>query len=150
MTEPEPLPYDKCLELLRAAIVGRVAFNVPEGPRIIPVNYTTVGDAIIFRTTPYSLLGTHADRAPMAFEIDQIDYADHKGWSVVATGTAELVEDVSALADEGPLWDPKPWAGGASRLLYVRLPWNELTGRRLGGGWTRENELPVRRRSGRT
>jgi nitroimidazol reductase NimA-like FMN-containing flavoprotein (pyridoxamine 5'-phosphate oxidase superfamily) len=144
MHEPESLPYEKCLELLRGAIVGRVGFNVPEGPRIIPVNYTVVGDAIVFRTTPYSLLGTHA-RGPMAFEIDQIEYADQKGWSVLAVGTAEPVEDVSELADQGALWDPKPWAGGASRLLYIRLRWTELTGRRLGGGWTRENELPVRR-----
>ena len=139
------LSYEKCVELLRGAIVGRVAFTVPEGPRIIPVNYTTVGDAIVFRTTPYSLLGTHANGMAMAFEIDHIDYADHKGWSVVATGVAEFVEDVAELAGEGGLWDPKPWAGG-TRLLYVRLPWIEVTGRRLGGGWTRENELPVRRR----
>ena len=145
MTEPELLSYDKCVELLRGAIVGRVAFNVPEGPRIIPVNYTTVGDAIVFRTSPYSLLGTHA-QGPLAFEIDHIDYADQKGWSVVAVGVGELVEDVPALADEATLWNPKPWAGGASRLLYVRLPWTEVTGRRLGGGWTYDNELPVRRR----
>jgi uncharacterized protein len=145
MPEPESLSEEKCLELLRGAIVGRVAFNVPDGPRIVPVNYTTVGDAIVFRTTPYSELGRHGNRTAMAFEIDQIDYADHKGWSVVAAGVAEFVENTAELSAEGGLWDPKPWAGGG-RLLYVRLPWTTLTGRRLGGGWTRENELPVRRR----
>jgi nitroimidazol reductase NimA-like FMN-containing flavoprotein (pyridoxamine 5'-phosphate oxidase superfamily) len=145
MSEPETLSYEKCLELLRAAIVGRVAFNTEQGPRIIPVNYTTVGDAVVFRTTPYSLLGTHAQGARLAFEIDHIDYADQKGWSVVATGTGELVEDVRDLSDASALWNPKPWAGGSSRLLYVRLPWSEVTGRRLGGGWTHDNELPVRR-----
>ena len=140
------LSHDKCVELLRGAIVGRVAFVAPGGPKIVPVNYTTVGDAIVFRTTPYSELGTHGNGTAMAFEIDHIDYADHKGWSVVATGVAEFVEDVvQELATEGGLWDPKPWAGG-TRLLYVRIPWDEITGRRLGGGWTRENELPVRRR----
>jgi hypothetical protein len=30
----------------------------------------------------------------MAFEIDHIDYADHKGWSVVVTGVAQFVQDV--------------------------------------------------------
>jgi nitroimidazol reductase NimA-like FMN-containing flavoprotein (pyridoxamine 5'-phosphate oxidase superfamily) len=144
MTEPQELSRDKCEELLRAAIVGRVAFIVPEGPRIIPVNYTTVDDAILFRTMPYSLLGRHAE-GPLAFEIDHIDYADQKGWSVVATGRGELVEDVPSLAAGHAFWNPKPWAGG-NRLLYVRLPWEELTGRRLGGGWTHANELPVRRR----
>jgi nitroimidazol reductase NimA-like FMN-containing flavoprotein (pyridoxamine 5'-phosphate oxidase superfamily) len=146
MTEPETLSEDKCVELLRGAIVGRVAFNAPDGPRIVPVNFTTVGDAVVFRTTPYSELGTHGNGTAMAFEIDHIDYADHKGWSVVVTGVAQFVEDVQELAEDGILWNPKPWAGGASRLLYVRLPWDRISGRRLGGGWTRENELPVRRR----
>ena len=143
MSEPETMTYEKCLELLRAAIVGRVAFTVSGVPRIVPVNYTTVGDSVVFRTTPYSELGRHA-QGPMAFEIDQIDYEDQKGWSVVATGEGHLVEDVAELAEQGELWNPRPWAGG-SRLLYVRLRWTELSGRRLGGGWTRENELPVRR-----
>jgi nitroimidazol reductase NimA-like FMN-containing flavoprotein (pyridoxamine 5'-phosphate oxidase superfamily) len=131
MSEPEALTYDKCVELLRGAIVGRVAFNVPEGPRIIPVNYTTVGDAVVFRTTPESMLGTYAE-GPLAFEIDHVDYSDQKGWSVLATGVGELVDDVRALAEEADFWNPRPWA--------------EVTGRRLGGGWTHDNELPVRRR----
>jgi uncharacterized protein len=144
MSDLAELPGDKCEELLRASIVGRVAFNTDEGPLIIPVNYTTVGDAILFRTSAYSELGTHAAGQPLAFEIDHIDYDDHKGWSVVAVGQGELVEDTEGLADESPFWNPKPWAGGA-RTLYIRLPWTRLTGRRLGGGWTRANELPVRR-----
>lgn len=138
------LTYAKCEELLRAAIVGRVVFNTEAGPRVVPVNYTTVGDAVVFRTTPYSELGTHVAGQPLAFEIDHIDYQDHKGWSVVAVGTGEVVEDTTALEDADPFWNPKPWAGGA-RVLYVRMPWTQLTGRRIGGGWTRENELPVRR-----
>jgi len=143
MSDLVELPREKCEELLRASIVGRVAFNTAEGPEIIPVNYTTVGDAVVFRTTPYSRLGTHA-AGPLAFEIDHIDYDDHKGWSVLAIGVGELVENVGELAGEGAFWNPKPWATGA-RVLYVRMPWTRLTGRRIGGGWTRENELPVRR-----
>jgi len=144
MSDLVELPREKCEELLRASIVGRVAFNTAEGPEIIPVNYTTVGDAVVFRTTPYSRLGTHA-AGPLAFEIDHIDYDDHKGWSVIAYGVGELVEDTSELQEVTGFWNPKPWAGGA-RPLYVRLRWKRLSGRRIGGGWTRENELPVRRR----
>jgi hypothetical protein len=144
MNELAELSADKCEELLRASIVGRVAFNTVDGPQIVPVNYTTVGDAVLFRTTPYSQLGTHAAGRPLAFEIDHIDYADHKGWSVVALGTGEHVEDTSGLEDDNPFWNPKPWAGDG-RVLYIRLRWTKLTGRRIGGGWTRENELPVRR-----
>jgi nitroimidazol reductase NimA-like FMN-containing flavoprotein (pyridoxamine 5'-phosphate oxidase superfamily) len=144
MNELVELSQEKCEELLRASIVGRVAFNTAEGPQIMPVNYTTVGDAILFRTTPYSRLGMHADGSLLAFEIDQIDYDDHRGWSVVATGTGERVKDTSALESATPFWNPKPWAAGA-RVLYIQLRWKQLTGRRIGGGWTRENELPVRR-----
>jgi hypothetical protein len=144
MHELVELPYEKCDELLRASIVGRVAFNTEHGPQIAPVNYTTVGNAVLFRTTPYSQLGRNTAGNLLAFEIDHIDYADHKGWSVVAVGTGELVEDTTALEDATPFWNPKPWAAGA-RALYVRIPWTGLTGRRIGGGWTRENELPVRR-----
>ena len=144
MSDLVELSPEKCEELLRASIVGRVAFNTAEGPQIIPVNYTTVGDAVVFRTTPYSQLGTHVSGSPLAFEIDHVDYDDHKGWSVLAVGVGELVDDPGELAAAEPFWNPRPWAAGA-RVLYVRMPWTRLTGRRIGGGWTRENEVPVRR-----
>jgi nitroimidazol reductase NimA-like FMN-containing flavoprotein (pyridoxamine 5'-phosphate oxidase superfamily) len=139
------LPYEKCEELLRAAVVGRVGFSTPEGQQIVPVNYTVVGDAVLFRTTPYSQLGQHAAGSPLAFEIDHIDYEDRRGWSVVAHGVGELVERTAGLEEQTPFWDPKPWAAGA-RVLHIRLRWTTLTGRRIGHGWTRDSELPERRR----
>jgi nitroimidazol reductase NimA-like FMN-containing flavoprotein (pyridoxamine 5'-phosphate oxidase superfamily) len=145
MSELSVLSVAKCEELLRAAIVGRVAYNTDEGPQIVPVNYTTVGAAIVFRTSPETQLGRHALGKPLAFEIDEIDYADHKGWSVLAVGTGEPVDDITELEGATPFWNPKPWVAG-ERVLYVRMPWARLTGRRIGAGWTRENELPVRRR----
>jgi len=145
MSKLSVLTSAKCEELLRAAIVGRVAFHTDEGPQIVPVNYTTVDRAIVFRTRPDTQLGRHAAGSALAFEIDQIDYDDHKGWSVVAGGIGELVEDTAALEAATPFWNPKPWVDGP-RLLYVRLPWTRLTGRRIGAGWSRDNELPVRRR----
>ena len=136
MTEIEELSYDKCRELLAASIVGRVGFNAEDGPRIIPVNFTLVEDSVVFRTTPYSELGRNADDVAMAFEVDHVDYEDHKGWSVLAVGTSRLVEHIGELEDLGGFWNPRPWAGG-NRMLYVQLHWSALTGRRLGGGWTR-------------
>jgi nitroimidazol reductase NimA-like FMN-containing flavoprotein (pyridoxamine 5'-phosphate oxidase superfamily) len=144
MNELVELSAEKCEELLRAAIVGRVVFETGDGPQIVPVNYTTVGDAVVFRTSPYSQLGTHADGSRLLLEIDHIDYDGHRGWSVVAVGTGEVLEDTEELESAGPFWNPKPWAAG-QRLLYVRMPWHRLTGRRIGAGWTFENELPVRR-----
>jgi len=144
MDAPVELSYAKCRELLGGGIFGRVAVCTPAGPRILPVNYSVVGEAVVFRTSATGVVAGHDWAAPVAFEIDHVDYADHKGWSVVATGRAERVEDGDQLALIRRTWEPRPWAGG-DRPLYVRLPWEELSGRRLGQGWTHRNEMPVRR-----
>ena len=143
MEEPVVLAYAKCRELLGGGIFGRVALCTPEGPRILPVNYSVVRESILFRTSATGVVANHDWGSPMAFEVDHVDYADHRGWSVVATGHGERVEDPDELAQIKRTWDPRPWAGG-SKPLYVRLVWDELTGRRLGHGWTNDNEMPVR------
>jgi uncharacterized protein len=83
---------------------------------------------------------THGPLA-IAFEVDHVDYSDHKGWSVLATGRGERIEDPEELARVKRTWDPRPWAGGA-RPLYVRLAWEELTGRLLEQGWTHRTRHP--------
>ena len=144
MNEPTELSYEKCHELMSGGVFGRVAVSTPSGPRIVPVNYSVVDDSIVFRTAPYSVLGTYARNAQLAFEVDHVDHEAHRGWSVVATGRGSLVDESDELAAIRAVWDPRPWAGGI-RLLYVRLRWDELSGRDVGGGWTRDNEMPVRR-----
>ena len=144
MHEPEELTYAECRGLLAGGVFGRVAVCTASGPRILPVNYSVVGEALVFRTSPYGVIAASDWKSSMAFEVDHVDYADQRGWSVVATGRGERVEDPAVLAQIKRTWDPHPWAAG-HRPLYVRLPWSELTGRRLGQGWTRENEMPVRR-----
>ncbi|MES2712231.1 MAG: PQQ-dependent sugar dehydrogenase, partial [Pseudomonadota bacterium] len=47
-----------------------VAFSTPAGPHMVPVNYTVVDDAIVVRTSPYSLLGTHGRNTVVAFGVD--------------------------------------------------------------------------------
>ena len=144
MPEVEELGYAECRRLLAAGVFGRVAVCTPDGPRILPVNYSVVGESILFRTSPYGLIAGHDWRSFLAFEIDHVNYDEHRGWSVVAVGPGERVEDTEELETIKRTWDPRPWASGA-RPLYVRLSWTDLTGRRLGGGWTYENEVPVRR-----
>jgi nitroimidazol reductase NimA-like FMN-containing flavoprotein (pyridoxamine 5'-phosphate oxidase superfamily) len=147
MNEPVELSYAKCRELLGGGVLGRVALCTPDGPRIFPVNYSLVDESVVLRTSASGSLATHDWRSPLAFEVDHVDYSDHRGWSVVATGPARRVEDADEVAAIKRTWDPRPWAGG-TRELYVRLEWTELTGRRLGAGWTDRNELPVRRTVG--
>jgi nitroimidazol reductase NimA-like FMN-containing flavoprotein (pyridoxamine 5'-phosphate oxidase superfamily) len=68
-----------------------VALSAPDGPHIIPLNYSVVDSAIVVRTSPYSVLGTHGRDAMVAFEVDSFDLAREQGWSVVARGRAEVV-----------------------------------------------------------
>lgn len=126
------LTYGECLDLLRSRRVGRVAFCTPTGPTIVPVNYVVVDDAIVVRTTPYSALGTHGRKSRLAFEVDGVDHAERAGWSVVATGHGEMVEDPERIEFLRAFHDPQPWASGA-RILYLRLVWADLSGRCVGG-----------------
>ena len=144
MDEPVELSYAACRELLGGGVFGRVAVCTPDGPRILPVNYSVVSEAIVIRTSDDGILATHGTDAEITFEVDHVDYAEHKGWSVTATGRGRRISDAEEIAVVRRTWDPRPWAGG-SRPLYVRLAWDELTGRRLGQGWTHANEMPVRR-----
>ena len=137
------LPPDECRELLAAGLVGRVAMCTPVGPHIVPVNYSVVGEALIVRTTPYSTLGSHARGSVLALEVDQFNYERQHGWSVVARGRADVVTDADELEEIKGSWQPRSWASG-SRNLFLRIPWSELTGRRLGAGWRPVDELPVR------
>ena len=132
MSIPAELSYTTCLTLLRQEIVGRVAVCTSEGPRIVPVNYTVVdADTLVFRTTPYSALGSNADGSRLALEIDRIDAEKRSGWSVVAAGTGERTDDGRELGRLHAFRDPDPWAGG-QRWLYIALRWNQLTGRAVG------------------
>jgi uncharacterized protein len=134
----------ECERLLRLGVVGRVALSTPDGPHIIPVNYAVLDDTVVVRTSSYSVLGTYAPNAMVAFEVDHIDHDRHVGWSVVARGRAwaEVDPDEVTRIREG--WQPRSWASG-NRNLYVRLRWDTLTGRSLGSDWNQQNESPVHR-----
>ena len=132
MKEPMELSARESLDRLSGEVFGRLAIVTPQGPRIVPLNYAVFGDAIMFRTTPYSEVARFAVGNEAAFEVDQVDHAERSGWSVVAVGAVEEL-DPEDLMDLRTVWAPQPWAGG-TRNLYLRLKWRELTGRRLHGG----------------
>jgi hypothetical protein len=144
MPDSRELSYSECEALLRAGVSGRVALSTPDGPQIIPLNYSVVDANIIVRTSPYSVLGTYGRDATLAFEVDHFDHANHRGWSVVARGRADVVEDPAELKHIRSVWEPRPWASGA-RALFLRIRWSELTGRQLGDGWDPVRDLPYRR-----
>lgn len=143
MKDVVELTFRECLDLLQGGVVGRVAVSTALGPRIVPVNYAMHDDAVVFRTSPYSELGSQGPGSEAAFEIDHLDYDRHQGWSVVALGRLEAVP-VEELEDVRKVWEPRPWAGGV-RNLYLKLTCREISGRRLGHDWSRSTMMPVRR-----
>ena len=144
MLDAIELSTDQCERLLRAGVAGRVAVSSPDGPHLVPVNYSVVGESIVIRTSPYSVLGTYGRGSRLAFEVDFFDHERWRGWSVVARGRADVVTDPADLERIRATWEPHPWAAG-SRPLFLRLRWSELTGRQLGAGWDPLGALPVRR-----
>nr|BFD80669.1 pyridoxamine 5'-phosphate oxidase family protein [Streptomyces sp. Xyl84] len=123
------LSPQECRALLSTHGVGRIAFTGPQGPAAFPVNYDVVDDAVFFRTAagsaPAGAVGNE-----VAFEVDRIDEAMSRGWSVLAVGRAEAVDDPETTRRLGERASTGPWAGGA-RTLWVRVVPTRLTGRRI-------------------
>jgi nitroimidazol reductase NimA-like FMN-containing flavoprotein (pyridoxamine 5'-phosphate oxidase superfamily) len=123
------LDRQECLELLAAKAVGRVAYVVDNGARILPMNYVLAEDCIIFRTVGDGEIYHHALSSMCAFEVDETDEFFESGWSVVVVGRLDLAsEDDFARMRYGKL--PEPWAGG-NRYLFVRIGLEQVSGRRV-------------------
>ncbi len=117
---------DEALDLLRTQEVGRLAYVVDGKPRITPLNYTVHQGAVTFRTSYGALLDAIHQR-DVVFEADQVDDAQHTGWSVIVQGLAEEIwrgEELE-IARRLPL---RPWAPG-ERDHYVRIVSKRITGR---------------------
>jgi len=130
MHDPKELTVEECLDRLAAETVGRLAFAAADGPRIVPLNYALVDDAIVVRTTAYSEVATHAVGHPAAFEVDRLDHDTRTGWSVLVVGVLHDLEPAD-LENVHKVWTASSWAGGV-RNRYLQLRWREVSGRRLG------------------
>ncbi|KUO17746.1 helix-turn-helix domain-containing protein [Streptomyces dysideae] len=123
------LTTQECRALLSTHGVGRLAVPTASGPVIVPVNYSVVDGAIVFRTGP-GTTPAQAAGCQVAFETDRIDDAFSQGWSVLVRGHARAVTD----PDEARRLDARaystPWAGGR-REQWVRIDPVAVTGRRI-------------------
>lgn len=134
----------ECEGLLRSGVFGRLFLSADGRLEVVPVNYTTVGDAIWVRTSPGSLLDRYADGVPMLLEVDHVDHERAHGWSVVARGHGERVLDGERSTAESASPGPPRWVRREDEV-WIQLRWEELTGRRTGAGWDLAAGLPVRR-----
>ncbi|RST16163.1 helix-turn-helix domain-containing protein [Streptomyces sp. WAC05374] len=123
------LGLDECRTLLGTHGVGHVAVTTREGPAILPVSYLVEDGEVAFRVAPEALAPlTGGGR--MAFEVDHIDDALCRGWSVLVVGTPHTVtdpEDVHRLDDQAY---GTPWGEG-DRACWVALTPDRVSGRRI-------------------
>ena len=131
----QELSEDQCLNLISGGGIGRIAYTSRFGPAVLPVNYALQDGAVVFRTAAHSPLDedlqtgiTDADYK-VAFEIDSIDLASQRGWSVLIQGPAHHVAgaEEEAVRRAGA----QSWAPG-DRELFVRIVPSRITGRRVG------------------
>jgi nitroimidazol reductase NimA-like FMN-containing flavoprotein (pyridoxamine 5'-phosphate oxidase superfamily) len=125
----EELERERCLELLRDEVVGRLAVVVGGRPDIMPVNYLLDGEGVVIRTAEGTKL-TAASGSPVAFEVDAVDKDGRTGWSVVIHGIAHEIRTLGRDELTERLLDlpVDPWAGGDKPFL-IRIAPLSITGR---------------------
>lgn len=124
------LALDECLERLRTATLGRLAFTHDGDIVVLPVTFGMDGTSVVFRTTWGSKLQAAGDRQPVAFEVDDFDLERGSGWSVVVKGSATTEYDTALTG---------PWTRlGVPYLLpdtgdtfWVRVVSEEISGREI-------------------
>lgn len=119
------LEADECCELLRGHSFGRVGMKIADDPVVLPVYYTFVDGAVVFRTDPGTKLIAAVLETKVAFEVDDAD----AGWSVLAIGRAHEMRspgDTAAMAERLE----SHWPAG-ERERVVRIEVERITGRRL-------------------
>jgi uncharacterized protein len=123
------LSREECLSLLRRAHIGRVAISVDALPAVLPVNFTILGEDVVFRTNPGAKLDAALANNVVAFEVDEVDPVYQTGWSVLVQGMArEVIEPGEVeVVSKAPL---RAWAGNG-RDRFVRIPTHHLSGRRI-------------------
>lgn len=121
----------ECDALLATGRIGRVVMTRDALPVALPVNYAMDGGDVVFRTAGGSKLSTAVSRHVVAFEVDEFDYGGRTGWSVLVTGVAEALTDMSDIvrADQLSIDTWLPTEG----MSYVRITPGMVSGRRIGG-----------------
>lgn len=130
MSSVEILDRHTCVALLAGQSVGRLSVVVGRQPVIFPVNFSMVGDDVIFRTDRGLKLDASEDRL-VAFEADAVDESTRSGWSVVVQGRATEIRLFDLEAMSGLLGlDLDPYAPGPKQHWMRIVPvW--ITGRRI-------------------
>ncbi|MFC5172622.1 helix-turn-helix domain-containing protein [Streptomyces mutomycini] len=127
------LSQKECWMLVGDHGIGRVVVSNQRGPAVYPVNYVCAENQIAYRTSQGSGPADAAGKET-AFEVDHIDDAFSRGWSVLIVGEATAVVEAQAIERlEQESGSVTPWAGG-EKDLWIALTANRVTGRRIVTG----------------
>ena len=81
----------------------------PDGPAIVPVNFTVADGFLWFQTRPDSRLAHECGDQQVLVEVDQVDPATHTGWSVVVTGVARCLSTRGSVPASGSRMVASPY-----------------------------------------
>ena len=131
---------DECWELLRSNEFGRLAFHLMGEVHIVPINYASDHEVLLFRTSQGNKLLGVVMQSDVAFEID--GYVEDEAWSVIVRGDARVLEkrDDRERAENSRLrsWIP------TDKEVFVEIVPEEITGRRFDLDKPWEHAIPVR------
>jgi nitroimidazol reductase NimA-like FMN-containing flavoprotein (pyridoxamine 5'-phosphate oxidase superfamily) len=132
----EVLTEEQCWSLLGSVELGRLAVVAAGDVDIYPLNFAVEDRTIMFRSAEGTKLVEVILAGRVAFEVDGYDPVKGRAWSVVAKGTAELLDKFDDIyaAQELPLF---PW-NHSPKERFVRIRPTTVTGRRFTVYATRE------------
>lgn len=123
----EVLDTQQCWQLLGTQTVGRLVTSAAGHIDIVPINYRTDGQRLLFRTAEGTKLVELTINDRIVFEVDHI--TPTSGWSVVLRGTARILATSAEIAAADnldiPSWVPTP------KHNIVEIHPTTLTGRYL-------------------
>jgi Pyridoxamine 5'-phosphate oxidase len=91
------LSRDECMRGLGSHSLGRLAVSAHALPAILPINYSLVGDVIVFRALVDGVVARACDGSVVAFQVDNLGRDLGPEWSVLVVGLATLITDGDAL-----------------------------------------------------
>jgi uncharacterized protein len=134
----EAIDRAECEQLLTSVPFVRLGIVTDRGPSILPVNHVMVDGDLYFRTEAGSKLAAAAGEGQVAVETDGADPGRHIGWSVLGHGIATIVTDHD-LEERLSSLDFTPWHAPDEKLFWVRVRFDDLEGRRIVDGVTRDD-----------
>ncbi len=124
----EELGHDECLARMATQRLGRLGVVVDGVPLVLPMRFAMDGETVVLQTNQGAKV-FHAPMTSVSFEVDNVDWEEGVGWSVLVQGFGE---DISSALDKRSealrsltvhSWAPPP----ADRWLKI-IP-RKITGR---------------------